>query len=71
MAGFTLEPCPTCGGNARLSYNKGRSVIGTPWHREYVVCGCGLQTKIFKYPGGAIKLWNRRPSSAPKLAEAV
>lgn len=66
MAKPHLEPC-SCGKTPRLSYDKGQSVLGTPWHREYVKCECGMQTKVVKRLGGAAKIWNRRAAAPPPV----
>ena len=50
-----LEPCPCCGGEARL-----KDVHGTICHGWVGCPECGLYINWNISPSGAIKTWNRR-----------
>jgi hypothetical protein len=62
---YKIKNCPLCNSKAKLEINKGggHAPNRPPWYRERVHCvknSCGTTTKTCNYPGGAVKIWNRR-----------
>lgn len=53
-----LVDCPSCGKQPRIAFTHGVGKLGASFHREQVTCSCGLQTKQFKAPYKASKVWN-------------
>lgn len=70
---YFVELCPCCGKQAYLRQeNKAISVWNTGLHIDindykmeyFVQCKCGIRTKYYKTPYGAVRHWNQRKGKA-------
>lgn len=63
MAKHELEPCPCCGGEARL-----KDVQGAKIRQGWVGCpACHLYINWKVSPGGAIRKWNKRVAAPDSM----
>ena len=50
-----LKPCPFCGRQPEVIVNKAGNMA-----EYWIVCKCGIESRIYVSKQGAVKAWNRR-----------
>ena len=65
-----LKPCKHCGRKPALRRVDIKFTL--PFDIQWqVTCKCGIRTKLYKTPSGAVKAWNREDKSEAALLRAA